>query len=181
MQWPQWATPCYGQSWETQVGVWKLELAWGMGWEGGWGEFQMGLGIPLTACRQSGQLPRRASETWDSSPRSFPNIRILAVLKSESRSDLKGKWADYYTLAMRWTTALRLVHKTHILLTQTDTVMLFTENIQRLYKHYFFSTLCFLVVFWSLNCHFEWSLYEKELAWGFFIFCVTEWHQIANN
>lgn len=120
-----------------------------------------GLGIPLAACRQSGQLPRRAAETCDSSPRSFPNIRILAVLKSESRSDLKGKWANYYTLAMRWTIALRLVHKTPILLAQSKIVILFTENIKRWYAVCTASTHSHsqLVTYWGLVrtlwCHFS--------------------------
>lgn len=55
------------------MGVQTPELALGLveGGGRGRGEFQMGLGIPLATCRQSGQLPRRAGETRDASPRSF--------------------------------------------------------------------------------------------------------------
>ncbi|KAL7853541.1 hypothetical protein AOLI_G00203850 [Acnodon oligacanthus] len=44
-------------SWETQVGLWKLMEGRRDGGTDG-GQQQMGLGIPLAACQQPGQLPR---------------------------------------------------------------------------------------------------------------------------
>lgn len=106
----------------------------------GKGELQMGLGIPLATCRQSGQLPRRARETRDASPRSFLQHQDPGCPKEREQVRFKSKIRrpDNYSLVrFSWIGMMKL----------------FTTGCKRKSHHKAFSLRC-VKVFVSVQWQF---------------------------